>query len=598
MAIFDVPLSELRRRGTIKWRRWEPDVLPLFVAEMDVHLAPPIRAALERALADGDTGYPELPAYQEAFADYAEWQWGWRIDVPDQKLATDVVTGMREAVLAFAEPGDAVVINSPIYPPFRHVVTTTGRRLVDVPLVDDRLDLAGLEAAFVEQRPKVFLLCSPHNPNGTIHTVDELAAVARLAERFGVVVVSDEIHAPLAGAEHTPYLAVPGAGNALIVTSASKSWNLAALKAALIIGDRSLLKRLNPMTPDGASYFGVLAHSAALNDARGWVGEAAAEIAANKRFFAEELAIRVPELSYTQSEGTYLAWLDCSPLGLESPGKHFHDEGRVRFNLGREFSPQTDQFVRVNLATSREIIAEAVERMSSSLLGVRAEAAAVRARRAEPTEDEWAPADAPTSSAAPMQGGYAEVPGTEATLGVESWHRTAPMPVAPAAAAPALPEAIPMPVTRDVGPPTAPMPAVVDAGPPTAPMPAISNAGPPTAPMPLPPLAGVHTNSGEFVNVRSAVVVGRDPRNAAGYEDADVLRVPSPHLDISRNHLVVEARGAEIVVRDLHSVNGTLVLPPGETPFTLLDGASAHVELGTILDVGEGVSLRIEPPRL
>ena len=270
----------------------------------------------------------------------------------------------------------------------------------------------------------------------------------------------------------------------------------------------------------------------------------------------------------------------------------------MRYNLGREFSPLTDQFVRVNLATSREIIAEAVERMSSSLLGVRAEAAAVRARRAEPTEDEWAPAEPPTSSAAPMQGGYAEVPGTEATLGVESWHRTAPMPVAPAAAAPALPEVIPMPGTRDVGPPTAPMPPVVDAGPPTAPMPAISSVGPPTAPMPLPPLAGVHTNSGEFVNVRSAVVVGRDPRNAAGYEDADVLRVPSPHLDISRNHLVVEARGSEIVVRDLHSVNGTLVLQPGEAPFTLLDGASAHVEMGTILDVGEGVSLRIEPPRL
>ncbi len=105
MAIFDVPLRELRRRGTIKWRRWEPDVLPMFVAEMDAYLAPPIREALERALADGDTGYPELPAYQEAFADYADWKWGWQVAVADQLLATDVVTGMREAVLGCSEPG-------------------------------------------------------------------------------------------------------------------------------------------------------------------------------------------------------------------------------------------------------------------------------------------------------------------------------------------------------------------------------------------------------------------------------------------------------------------------------------------------------------
>ena len=595
MAIFDVPLRELRRRGTIKWRRWEPDVLPLFVAEMDAHLAPPIREALERALADGDTGYPELPTYQEAFADYAEWKWDWRIDVADQKLATDVVTGMREAVLACSEPGDAVVINSPIYPPFRHVVTSTGRRVIDVPLVSDRLDLDGLEAAFAEHGPKVFLLCSPHNPNGTIHTVDELAKVAELAERFGVVVVSDEIHAPLAGEEHTPYLAVPGAANALIVTSASKSWNLAAIKAGLIIGDRGLLKKLNPMTPDGASYFGVLAHSAALNEARDWVAEAAAEIAANKEFFADELSLQVPELSYTPSDGTYLAWLDCAALGLDSPGEHFHDVGRVRFNLGREFSPETKQFVRVNLATSREIIAEAVERMSSSLVDVRAEFAAVRARRAEPIVDEWVFADTPgPDDATPLLGGYAEVPGSEPTVGVQTWHQTAPMP----AVTDGGPPTAPMPAITNAGPPTAPMPAITNAGPPTAPMPAVTNAGPPTAPMPLPPLAGVHTNSGDFVNVTTAVVIGRDPRRAAGFVDADLLRVPSPHLDISRNHLAVEVSvGGEILVRDLHAVNGTLVIPPDGTPFTLRDGASVRVEMMTILDIGEGVSLRIEPPR-
>lgn len=557
MAIFDVPLSDLRRRRSIKWSRWEPDVLPMFVAEMDAHLAPPIREALERALADGDTGYPELPDYQEAFADYAAWQWGWRVGVSDQKLATDVVTGMKEAVLACSEPGDAVVINSPIYPPFRSVVKHTGRTVVDVPLVDDRLDLEGLEAAFSVRRPKIFLLCSPHNPNGTIHTQTELMRVAELADRYGVVVVSDEIHAPLAGAAHTPYLAVPGASNALVVTSASKCWNLAAMKAGLIIGSRALLEKLNPMTSDGASYLGVIAHSTALSEARDWVAEAAREIEANKRLFADRIAELIPELSYTPSPGTYLAWLDCAPLGLDDPGRHFHRVARVRFNLGREFAPDATQFVRVNLAASRAVISEAVERMSASLEGVRA--------RASETQE------------------LSEARYSEVARAANTWY--------------AEPQRV-----VDAGPATAPMPVVGDEIPAPDPMEDTSPWGAlwgsATVHMAPPPLAGVHSNGGSFVNLVTSIVVGRAPRASGAYERAEVLKVPSPHMDISRNHLAIEAMGNAVVVRDLGSVNGTLVIPPTGEPFTLRDGGTAEVAIGTILDVGEEVSLRIEPPRL
>lgn len=365
MAIFDVPLTDLRKRRSIKWSRFEPDVLPMFVAEMDAHPAGPVRERLERALADGDTGYPQQPDYQEAYARFSQWQWGWGFDVADATLATDVVSGMREVVAAVTEPGDSVVINSPIYPPFRQV--SPGRELVDVPMVDGRLDLAGLAAAFAEHRPTAYLLCSPHNPSGTIHTADELAGVARIAAEHSVVVISDEIHAPLAGPAHTPYLKGDGASNAVIVTSASKSWNLAALKAALIIGDRAILDRLPGSVGEGASYFGILAHTAALDDGRAWLTQAALEIEANKRLFSSLLEEKLPQLSYQPSEGTYLAWLDCSPLGLDDPGTHFHERGRVRFNRGVEFAPDAGQFVRVNLATSPSIIEEAVERMRSSL---------------------------------------------------------------------------------------------------------------------------------------------------------------------------------------------------------------------------------------
>ncbi|MGO1383188.1 MAG: MalY/PatB family protein [Arachnia sp.] len=374
MPIFDVSLDELRRRTSIKWRRFEPDVLPMFVAEMDVHIAEPVAERLQRAIVDGDTGYPQLPLYQEAFASFSQWMWGWSPEVDDMLLAGDVVSGMRELVLATTDPGDAVVINPAIYPPFRSICLQTGRPILEVPMGDDeRLDLAGLEEAFSGgrgPRPAAYLLCSPHNPHGTIHTREELTAVATLAKRYDVTVISDEIHAPLAGPEHVPYISVPGAEHSFVVTSASKSWNLAGLKAALIIAGpqaSDALRSLPGHVPDSVSHLGVLAHACALNDARDWVVELTAEIAANKKHFADELARLVPALSYTPSAGTYLAWLDCSPLGLTSPAAQFHHVGRVRFGPGTDYDPLATQHIRVNLGTSKELITEGVLRMAASL---------------------------------------------------------------------------------------------------------------------------------------------------------------------------------------------------------------------------------------
>ncbi len=374
MAIFDVSLDELRRRTSIKWRRFEPDVLPMFVAEMDVHLAAPVAERLQQAISDGDTGYPELPLYQEAFASFAQWMWGWEPTVEDMMLAGDVMSGMRELLLATTEPGDAVVINPAIYPPFRSVCLNSGRRILEVPMGDDdRLDIAGLEEAFAGgrgQRPTAYLLCSPHNPHGTIHTREELAAVAVLADRYDVTVISDEIHAPLAGPAHVPFTTLPGAERSFVVTSASKSWNLAGLKAGLIIAGpqaRSVLRTLPVHVKEAVSHWGVLAHAAALNDARGWVVELRGEIAENKVHFAAEIERLIPALSYTPSAGTYLAWLDCSALGLPSPAARFHEVGRVRVGPGTDYDPLAAQHVRVNLGTSKELITEGVSRMAASL---------------------------------------------------------------------------------------------------------------------------------------------------------------------------------------------------------------------------------------
>lgn len=368
MPVFDVPLDELRRRTSIKWSRWEPDVLPMFVAEMDCRMPEPVVARLERAMRDGDTGYPELPVYQEAYARFAQWRWGYEPDLTAVVPTGDVMQGLRYALETVTERGDGVVFNPPIYPPFRQIVAHTGRTPVEVPLVDDRLDLAGLERAFADDATTAYLLCSPHNPTGTVHTRDELAVVAELAARHGVTVLADEIHAPFNGDDFTPFLALPNPGHALTSVSAAKAFNLAGLKAGLLLASddaRPVLDALPPYVGEAMSHFGALAHATALDECRDWLLELTEEIHANKALFARLIAEQVPQLSYTPSAGTYLAWLDCSPLGLEHPGSFLHEEARVRCNFGEDFAPETQQWVRVNLATSTALVEEGVRRIAA-----------------------------------------------------------------------------------------------------------------------------------------------------------------------------------------------------------------------------------------
>ena len=235
---------------------------------------------------------------------------------------------------------------------------------------DGRLDLDALAEAFKREHPAAYLLCSPHNPSGVVHTADELARVMELANAHGVTVICDEIHAPLSGAEHTPIQLVPGGERALTVPSASKSWNLAGLKAGLIVPGAEavgVVRSLGGYVPESASYLGVVAHATALTHGRDWLAEAVAGIHENKQYFADELHRAIPELSWTPSQGTYLAWVDCSPLGLTHAGQHFFEQAKVRFGQGTDYDPAATQFVRVNLATSQEIISEAVRRMAASL---------------------------------------------------------------------------------------------------------------------------------------------------------------------------------------------------------------------------------------
>ena len=377
MALFSLSIDELRARQSLKWRTYAPDVLPLWVAEMDTPMPEPAKAALLDAVERGDTGYPHGTAYAEAFAAMAADRWGWQLDPATQvRRAGDVMNSVLAVLDATSDPGSAVVINPPVYPPFRQVITGYRRRIVEAPLSPSgRLDLASLEAAFAgPEQPKTFLFCSPHNPTGAVHTGDELAAVMALAGRYGVRVVVDEIHACLVdpGTTFVPLLTVPGGEQAISVTSAGKAWNLAGFKAGLIIAGAAVtgvLADLPPLAQQSSGHLANLVHTAAITDAQDWIDQLVVEIAANKRLLASELARLVPGAGYTPAEGTYLAWVDCSNLGLADPARDFLEVGRVALSPGVNFGAEHRHWVRINLACSPDVVVEAVARMAATLTG-------------------------------------------------------------------------------------------------------------------------------------------------------------------------------------------------------------------------------------
>ncbi|MFF7751467.1 MalY/PatB family protein [Streptomyces sp. NPDC007971] len=372
-------LEQLRRRTSMKWRAYPEDVLPLWVAEMDVPLAEPVLRAVTDALALGDTGYPAGTAYAEALAGFAAKRWNWDgIAVERTAIVPDVMLGVVEMLRLVTGPGDPVIVNSPVYPPFYQFVTHMDRRVVEAPLGSGlRLDLELLADTFRQVTAAggraAYLLCSPHNPTGTVHTAAELAAVADLAERYGVRVVADEIHAPLVvpGVTFVPYLSVPGAARGLSLMSASKGWNLAGLKAALALAGPAAgadLARLPEEVSHGPSHIGVIAHTAALIEGTGWLDALLAGLDANRRLLTALLAERLPAIRPCPAEATYLAWLDCRALGLgEDPAEAFLERGRVALSSGLPFGTGGAGHVRLNLATSPEILTEAVRRMATAL---------------------------------------------------------------------------------------------------------------------------------------------------------------------------------------------------------------------------------------
>lgn len=373
-------LSELRKRKSTKWRQYPADVLPLPVAEMDFPIAEPIKHALRDMIDRSDTGYlGAFPEMFEAFGNFAKSKWNWSPDVTQMRFATDVGVGTVEVIRTLINPGDKVILNSPVYDNMWRWVAEVKAELVDVPLTENgmnyAMDFESLERAY-KSGAKVHILCNPHNPVGILHAREELARVAELAKKYGVYVVSDEIHAALSykSADFVPFLSVSDSAReiGITVTSASKAFNLAGLKCAIIItGNEELRLKINAMPISvafRASLFGAVAATAAFAQSQAWLDGALQTLDENRKLIRTLIDTKIPAIGYRIPEFGYLAWLDLKDLNLgDDPSKTLLERGKLAVNSGTLYSPNHPNHVRLNFGTSSEIISDAFDRISRSL---------------------------------------------------------------------------------------------------------------------------------------------------------------------------------------------------------------------------------------
>ncbi len=373
------PLALLRTRTSTKWAAYPSDVLPLFVAETDYPVAPAIAAHLVDLIARSDLGYDSRrPAIGQAFAAFAHDAWGWDFDPLALKWTNNVMTALTELLRAAIEPGDAVLLNGPVYPPFRDSIAEAGGTVVDVSLAETApgewaLDLDGIEAAF-QGVAKAYYLCNPHNPIGVPWSREQLERLAELAAQYGVLVLSDEIHGALthADAAFIPFLSVSDAARevGVCVTSGTKAFNLAGLTAAWWVpGSPAAAKRIAGIPPSlehRPSHIGIHAATAGFVEARDWLADCVETLGAQRALLRALLEERLPATVLHEPHAGYLAWIDFRGYGWgDDPARKIVKEARVALSAGPTFGPQGAGFARLNFATSPEILAEAIDRIAS-----------------------------------------------------------------------------------------------------------------------------------------------------------------------------------------------------------------------------------------
>jgi cystathionine beta-lyase len=382
MAIDELDIEQLRLRAGEKWTHYPSDILPSWVADMDFEIALPIRTALERRIASSDCGYP-VPATEtglpEIFTARVQQRFGWDISPGSIDLFNDVVQAIHFGLLALASDGDGVVIQTPIYPPFIEATEVTQRRPVLCPLVTGR---SGYEIDFdqmqnsIDASTRILLLCNPHNPTGRCFTRQELEGLAELALANDLSIISDEIHADLVFSPHSHIpiasLSPEVAERTVTVMSASKAFNIAGICLAFaVFGGEAIRKKFDKIPRHlrgGVSALSVAAVSAAMTQAQPWLDEVVGYLHANRDYLSEHARDRWPRVGYYAPDATYLSWFDFRSYDLRpNPYAFFLEQAKVALGNGARFGEPGRGFVRLNFATSRNILEQITERMDLAL---------------------------------------------------------------------------------------------------------------------------------------------------------------------------------------------------------------------------------------
>ncbi len=374
--------AELERLHSLTGVKWtdnpDPDVIPSWVADMDFEVAPVIKTAMQAVIDRGDTGYNMFAKNQliGAWADWQEQHFHWRPPEDESMVFTATLNCLNLVMEFMTEPGDGVVVFTPIYYPFRAIINDTGRRIVDVALSGPewRLDPERFEAA-IDDGTKLVLWCNPHNPLGRVFDADEIAAFAEVVERHDLLIISDEIWCDLTfGDRHIPLWQACESLRERIVTlgSASKSFNIAGLRSAVAhIGDPRVRTRFAKL----ASHFiaapntlGAEASLAAWTKGQPWLDKVTAQLLINRDHLAERIERDLPGVAMTLPQATYLAWIDFSGTALaERPSETLLERGRIAVHDGEKFCATAASCVRVNFATSPNILDELIDRMAMVL---------------------------------------------------------------------------------------------------------------------------------------------------------------------------------------------------------------------------------------
>lgn len=379
----DVSLDELRRKRGAKWTTYDPDVIPAWVADMDFPVAAPVRDAIDDVLERQDLGYagpPALETLPEAFVGRMRERFSWEPDPKGVLPVGDLIQAMIAAVATFAGEGDGVIIQTPIYYPFLQIVGLLGRRVVENPLVVGsrryELDFDQLRSA-IDERTRMFLFCNPHNPTGRVFERRELEELAEIALEHDLIVVSDEIHADLAygGHPHVPFASLGPeiAARTITLTGASKAFNIAGLKCALIHFGTPELKSqqsrlFSPFLLGTPNILGIEATLAAWRAGGEWLDAVISQLEVNCRRVDEFVAAHLPAIAHLPAEASYFAWLDCTALELPSrPHEFFLEHARVAFNDGLPFGGSSERFARMNFGTSGAVLDGILERMYAAV---------------------------------------------------------------------------------------------------------------------------------------------------------------------------------------------------------------------------------------